>query len=234
MADLITEAAEDLQRERLKALWERYGIYLVVCVVATIVVTGGISLYKSWNEGVQARQTAALLSLQAAKEYPQNILQAENLDMRPALRAIAELNAAAAFLKVQNTKAALDLYERVFNNKSAPHEFRHLGTLMLVRILIDQPDQLNQPDRDVVTLLRRLERIYIKESNPWAAHARLEAAVISARINDDTEGARQHLAAVMDMKNLPETLYQRAQALDHVYSLSNDKTAETAKIDKKS
>jgi hypothetical protein len=233
MADLLTEAKEDLQREQLKNLWDRYGLYLIALIAGSIIATGSTAMYTSWDRGVKEQQTVALLDLQNAKDYPSNILNAEKLAMRPALKAMAYLNAAAAFMRAQDEKNALTLYERVSENSSAPAEFKDLGTLMSVRILANDPAQKGE------TLIARLEPLYASAKNPWAAHARLEAAVLTAHKLSDFTKARAHLAAVLEMKDLPETLYQKAQALDHVYALQQngkDKPTEpkTVKTDKKS
>jgi hypothetical protein len=228
MADLITEATEDLQRERLKNLFDKYGLYVIALIVGTIALTGGISAYKSWDLSVKEKQTATLVAFQEAKDYPQNILKMEKIELRPAIRSIALLNAAGAFIEAKDNENALKLYERVSTDASAPREFKDLGTLMSVRFLSNNKDQ-NADD-----LIKRLEPLYARAKAPWAAHARLEAAVIEANKRNDLTKAREHLAAILDTKGLPETLYQKAEALDHVYTLQQDKSAETAKTDKKS
>lgn len=227
MADLITEATEDLQRERLKNLFDQYGVYVISLIVGCLLITGGVSLYKSWEMNVKQQQTAQLLELQESADYPNNILKAEKLDLRPSLNAIATLNAASVFMEKNDTKNALTLFERVSKDAKSPGEFKDLATLMQVRLTMNDETIKGE---DLIALLKP---IYSSTKNPWAAHARLEAAVISVHKLNDPAKAREHLAAILDMQGLPNSLHQKAQALDHVYGLQQNKNSSPkSKTDK--
>ena len=136
------------------------------------------------------------------------------------------LDAAGAFMGKKDIVKALQLYERVSADTSLSTDFRDLGTLMGVRI--KENDKTGKAEE----LLGALEPIYNNAGSPWAAHARLEAAVIEANLNTDFAAARTHLDAIQDTKELPESLHQKAQFLDHLYSLKQP--AQQAKTEEKS
>lgn len=213
MADIYTEADEALKQERLARLWEEYGIYLIIFVVATILLTGALSMYKSWDRGVEEQQTADIIALQAASDYPANVLALENPDFRPGLRAILYLNAAGMLVQDGKREDALTLYQRLSEDKAVDAEFRDLGTLMSVRLQQDD-EAISAED-----LLGKLEPIYSAKNALWGPHARLEAAVIEAHKNADLDAAIMQLDAIRDTEGLPESLYQKAEALSHLYSM---------------
>jgi hypothetical protein len=226
MADLFAEADDALRRERFFKLWTEYKFYIIAFIVGTIVLTGLISTYRSWDEGVKQKQTAQVIAMQTAKDYPENVLKAEKLELRTGLKAVMLLDAAGAFMGKKDIVKALQLYERVSADTSLSTDFRDLGTLMGVRI--KENDKTGKAEE----LLGALEPIYNNAGSPWAAHARLEAAVIEANLNTDFAAARTHLDAIQDTKELPESLHQKAQFLDHLYSLKQP--AQQAKTEEKS
>jgi len=219
MSDLLHEVDEVMRQERMEKFWAANKNYIVGFIIGTILLTAVISGYKSWNTGVQEKQTAQIITLQNADNYPENILKTEKLTLRPALRGVVLLQAGGAFLDKDNNEDALKLYKRAANDKSLPNELNHLGRLMSVRLLIDKDDQ------DGASLLETLKPVIADTKSPWTSHARLEASVISANKLSDLETALKHLKTVEDTAGLPESLYKRAKALNHIYSLKQ-KTSE--------
>lgn len=213
MADLFREVDEAMHQERMMKLWEENRIYIIGFVLGTILLTGLISGYRTWNNSVKETQTAQLIALQEATDYPANILATENLKMRAGLRGVALLQAAGAFLDQDKREEALTLYDRASAQKSLPDELQHLAILMSVRLLADEETQ------DSNALLTKLSPVLKSNKSPWNAHARLEAAVINAQKLQNYDDALAHLNAVQDTKNLPESLYKRARALSHLYRI---------------
>jgi hypothetical protein len=172
-----------------------------------------ISGYKSWNSRVQEKQTALVLNIQADDAYPQNVLDAAELPLRGSLKGLTLVSAAGAFADKGQRDAALALYERTAADSSIPAQFAHLAELMVVRYGVDAPDA------DAASLAVRMAGVYNDAKSPWVYHARLEAAVIEAHLNEDYAAARAHLNVIRDTAGLPKTLIDKAAALDHVYGL---------------
>ncbi len=63
MTDIFHEIDEDLRRERFRRLWDRFGIYLIIAVVAVILGTAAFSGYRWW---VQKQAQAASVQFEAA------------------------------------------------------------------------------------------------------------------------------------------------------------------------
>jgi len=222
MSELLREVDEALRQERAMKFWKENAAYIVFFVVGTIALTGGLSAYKSWKASENEKQTAQLMALEEAKDYPDNILAAAPAlqTLNPDLRGIALLKAAGAALAKKQTDKAWALYEKTATDKSLPEDFHALATLMSVRLSSNKSDQ--KPE----DLIAKLAPLWLSSDSLWAAHARLEAAIITAHKLHDMKKAREYLNTIRDSKDLPETLYQRAQALDHLYGLKNQKTAD--------
>lgn len=217
MSDLLAEVDEIMRQERLAKLWKEHSAIILTLIIGTIVLTGALSVYKSWNASVQAEQTAALIALQESSDYPQNILETEKLKMRASLRGITLLGAANTFLKQDKRSEALALYQRAANDNAIPGDFQDLANIMVVRLSIDDKNA------NADALLSKLKPIWGNPKNPWGPHARIEASVIESHLNGDFTKAQSHLKAVLETTNLPESLYNKARALGHVYGLQNNK-----------
>ena len=218
MADLFREVDEAMRQERIEKFWQENRNYIIGFIVGTVLLTAILSGYRAWNAGVQQDQTAAVIALQEASDYPENILKTEKLKLRAGLRGVALLQAAGEFLNQDKTEQAIALYQRAAADSSIPDELQHLGILMSVRLLGDQEDQKGE---DLLKALRPA----LKSNSPWLSHARLEAAVINAHKLGDYETAIKHLNEVQDTTGLPESLYERARALNHLYTMELQNTA---------
>ncbi len=218
MTDIFREVDEALRRDRVAKFWQENAAYVIAFVLGTIILTAGFSGYKAWDAGTKQKQSAALIALQGAPEYPDNITAAALGGMRPALRGIALLGAAGKQAGKKKPAEALKLYEAAAADTKIPQDLRDLATLMSVRILSDDKAA------DGPKLIARLEPLWMNPKGAWAGHARLEAAVVTASAMKDPAAARAYLNDVQDMTGQPETLYAKARALDHIYALRAEKT----------
>jgi hypothetical protein len=220
MADIFAEVDEAMRRERVEKFFKENGKMIITFVVMTIIATGVVSAWRKWDASVRQRDTAALIELMDSADFPENINTAE-LDMRPGLRGIGFLTAASSYLKENKPEEALALYQKASGDSSIPHDLRQLAILMSVRL---KTESVAQAQKD-------LEGIWKDNGSPWRYHARLEAAVLAAHQGNDYSAARTHLAAILDSKEMPESLVGKARALDHVYSLKQQQ-AQTAAPEK--
>lgn len=213
MADLFREVDEAMRQERLEKIWQENKTYIIGFVVGTILLTGILSAYRSWNASVHEKQTATMIAMQEAPDYPENILNTEKLKLRGGLRGIALLQAAGTALSQEKTEDAIALYDRAGADNGIPDDLQHLGIIMSTRLMAEQ----DEPNPDA--LIEKLSPVVKSSKSPWAQHARLEAAVIHANLRNDFAAAKALLNTILETENLPESLYQRAQSLNHLYSL---------------
>ena len=56
MADIFQEIEEDLKRERVEVLWEKYGNWVIGAAVAIVLATAGIKGWGSYQQSVQSEK----------------------------------------------------------------------------------------------------------------------------------------------------------------------------------
>lgn len=226
MTDLFREVDEAMRQERVEKFWQENRPYIIAVVLGTILLTGLISGYRTWDSGVKEKQTAHMIALQEAADYPQNILASEKLDLRAGLRGIALLRAGGVFLDQDKPDEALSLFQRAADDGSIPDEFKDLAAVMSVRLRIDKEGT------DAQSLLDALQPVVNNPKSPWVHHARVEAALINAEKLGNFERALTHLNAVIGTPNLPASLTDRAAALAHIYRLKQAALKAEEKQDK--
>jgi hypothetical protein len=217
MTDIFREVDEMMRRERAEAFWQKNKIPLIAAVVAIIAMTGLFSAYSHWDQGVREAQTKILID---SIEKPDFTTKAADIaaEMRPGLRGITLLTAAGTLQDQNKIPEALELYAQAAADESLPMDLRGLATLMSVRL-----DTAMTAEEKT----KRLEGIYKDNGNPWGAYARLEAALIAASA-EDFKQAQDHLTVIQETRGLPDTLYEKASALDHVYRLKAQTQKENA------
>ncbi|MCB1532833.1 MAG: hypothetical protein KDJ35_08185 [Alphaproteobacteria bacterium] len=209
MSDLLEEVDEMMRQERMVELWKEHGSTLLTAIAAIILATAAISGYRSWDANVRHDDTAQLVALLESPDFPANLETAE-LDMRPGLEGLALLNAAGQLMSEDKSEEAQKIFERAANDKSIPAQLRDVAVLSLVHL---------NPDNE--SAQSELKSVWSNSKSPWRHHARLDAAVLSAQAGDYAT-ARRHLNAVLDTPALPETLYNKAQALEKIYALKQN------------
>lgn len=209
MSDLLAEVDEAIRQEKLAKFWHDNGSLIITFVVVTILATAAISGYRTWNTNAKATQTAELIALQDASDYPSNIIDSD-LDFRPSIRGIALLSAAGTFMEQEKPQDAQKLYARLATDSKIPEEFRHLGILMNARL--NQTTGKDVQNSDILASLHPI----LNSKSPWKPHAQIDAAILEA--DQNPQKALELLNAVADTPDLPQTLYERAQKLHHVYS----------------
>lgn len=212
MADVFQEVDEMMKRERLERFWKKNGRWVIAFVLLTIVLTGAVSAYKSWNKSVKERQTAHLIEVLDAPDFPEGV-EEKTADLRAPLRTIALLSAAQRYQDNDESEKALGLYKSISSERGVPQEFRHIAVLMATRL-----DQA----METTAKLETLESVYSDTSSPWRYHAYIQAALLEVHANENFAAARKLLANVKTAQAIPASLKEKAGKLDHVYAVKQD------------
>jgi len=221
MADLLQEVDDVMRQERMEKFWQENKLYIIGFIVGTIVLTGILSGYRSWDNGVKEKQTAAIIALQDDETYPENVLKAD-LDFRSGLRGIALMQAAATALGEQKTETALKLYQRAAGDSGLPDDIRQGAAIASANLSLDTNEEI-----DGQALLTSLQDVTQDNKSPWQAHAHMLSAVIQAHKLDNHAAAITHLDEALKTPDLPQSLQERINALKHLYTLKSNNTSET-------
>jgi hypothetical protein len=203
--NIFQEIQDDMERQKLEALWKRYGIWVLAMAVALVAGTGGYSAWNSWQAGQYQTSTAALIHVVKSAETDEtkqiSALQdfAEN-NPGTAQSALAQLR--AADLAVKNGKLAegIKIYDALAKNSSIDPALRQLADVLSVRSQLD-----SAPPAD---LLKRLEPL-AQEKAPWRLTA-LEYTGYLALKTGDKAKAKQIFTDLSQNTAAPKAVGERA------------------------
>ncbi len=141
MSDIFNEVDEELRREQLKKLWDRYGILVIALAVLFIAAVGGWRGYQ-WYEAKQAAEAgvafdaAALLSEQGQHKEAESAFAKIAADGTASYRMLAKLREAAS-LAHQDAKAAVAIYDAVAADRGLDQMQRDLAMMRAAFLLVD-------------------------------------------------------------------------------------------------
>ena len=141
MSDIFQEVDEEVRREQLKKLWDRYGNYVVAAAVLVVVVLAAWRGYQWW-EAKKAAETGAAFEAAAALAEAGKHADAEAAyakivaDGTAGYRHLARLREAAQLAQV-DAKAAVAAYETIAADASVGPVLQDLAALRAGAMLID-------------------------------------------------------------------------------------------------
>ncbi len=141
MSDIFNEVDEELRREQLKKLWDRYGILIIALAVLFIAAVGGWRGYQ-WYEAKKAAEAgaafdaAALLSEQGQHKEAESAFAKIAADGTASYRMLAKLREAAS-LAHQDAKAAVAIYDAVAADRGLDQMQRDLAMMRAAFLLVD-------------------------------------------------------------------------------------------------
>ena len=141
MSDIFREVDEEVRREQLKKLWERYGIVLIVACVLLVVVVGGWRGYQWWEakkavEASVAFDAAIALSDQGKHKEAEEAFAKLATDSTASYRMLAKFREAAELAR-RDPKAAVAVYDQLAADSSVGAVLQDLATLRAGMILVD-------------------------------------------------------------------------------------------------
>ena len=141
MSDIFQEVDEEVRREQLKKLWDRYGGYAVAAAILVIAAVGGWRGYSWWEAKKAAESGAAFESAVTLAEAGKHS-EAEAAfgkiasDGTTGYRNLARMREAAELAQT-DAKAALAVYDKIASDSGVGPILRDLAALRAGAILID-------------------------------------------------------------------------------------------------
>lgn len=220
----LREVDDELRRDQLTTLWQRYG-RLGIGVVVLLLAALGATL---WWRAEQARKadahgeqmSAAIADIQASRKADaQAKLTALAADGGKGYHASALFAKAALAADAGDKKSAIALYASIAADSGTPQPFRDLA---LIRQTAIEYDMLKPAQ-----VVDRLKPLAV-EGEPWFGTAGELTAVTYLDMNRPTEAGRL-LAAVAADPKVPQSLRGRAKRL--AATLGADVATATAQKD---
>lgn len=201
---LEREIDEELEKENLKKLWNKYKTLIISIIIIIIVSTSSFVIYK--NTKMEQEQASADLYLSAIKSSnPQDMISSleEALpNLKGGYKQIASLQIAALKLQV-NKEEGLSALKSIMDNKKFNEEYRNLARIQYIGQLINEGD--------VNELKSALEPL-LKGENSWQGVALELRANIALREKDEAE-AKKYLEQIISSSNISPTEKKRASEI---------------------
>jgi len=141
VSDIFSEVDEEVRREQLKKLWERYGIVIIGACVAVVVAVAGWRAYE-WYEGKKAAQAGAAFEAAIALSNQDKTKEAGEAfakvgaDGTSSYRMLAKLREAAELSK-SDAKAAVAIYDGLAGDSRLGQPMRDLAAVRAATVLLD-------------------------------------------------------------------------------------------------
>lgn len=207
MSDIFREVEEDIRREQLKKLWDRYGVIVIAIAVLIVAGTAG---WRGWEWYIDRQAAAAgedyyqALSLAQRGEQPAAIASFQEIAGGGGPFApLARLRLAAELAAAGDTEAAVAAYDAMAADSRVEPQLRNLARIRAGYLLVDQAELAELESRvgDLVT-----------PEGAWRHSAR-EILGLAAYREGDSAAAADHFQEIIADADAPDDLRNRAQLM---------------------
>ena len=204
MSDIFREIDEELRRDNLLKLWQRYGRYAIGVVILALLIAGGIVAWRnhqlSLRQAQSVRYEAGLALLRQGKEADASKIFASVGDEGGGYGQLAAFEAADLAAKSGDRKTAIADYDKLAASSDVDPELRDAATLLSV--------MNGFADTDPQAVIDRLKPL-TDSGNPWRSSA-LELSAAARLKSGDKAGALDIYKKLADDLAAPEGVRARA------------------------
>ncbi len=201
----LREVDEELRKDQALHIWQNYGRWIIVAVVAALVAFGGFLYWQSHRDGKRAAEgdkyAAAFKALGENKPQLAETSLKELADSNTAGFSVsARFTQATLLLQKNDLKGAAALMGAIAADTKVPQEFRDLA---LIRQTMIEYDTM-KPD----AVVARLSGLAVKDS-PWYGSAGEMLAGAYLRQGKRAEAGKLYGEIAKD-EGVPRSIRQRA------------------------
>jgi hypothetical protein len=214
VADIFQEVDEEVRREQLQKLWQRYGHFAIAGCVLVVVAVGGWRGYDWWQakkaaESGAAFEAAVTLAETGKHQEAEAAFAKLATDGTASYRTLARLREAAELARTDKA-AAVKAYDDIAADKSAGLVIDELAALRAGFLLVD-----TAPYSEVRARLEPqtgADKIF--------RHSARELLALSAWKSGDMTAARQWTDMIITDPQSPEATRSRAEVLGELIAAS--------------
>jgi hypothetical protein len=207
VADIFHEVDEEVRREQLKKLWDRYSIYLIVLAVLIVAGMAGWRGYEYWiakkAAAAGAEFEAAIALSEEGKRAEAEAAFAKVAAEAPAgYRVLARMRAAGAVAQSKPADA-VKAYDEISADASLGTIWQDLAAVRAGLLLVDTAP--------LADMRRRLDPV--AEPTRSFRHTARELLALSAWRNHDVSAARKYIDMIAGDAESPIGVRARADVL---------------------
>jgi hypothetical protein len=207
VSELFDEVDEEVRREQLKKLWDKYSIYIVAGMILIIAAVGGWRGYQ-YLEAKKAAEAGAAFDnavelAEANKHTEAEAAFADLVAKAPfGYRVLSRLRLAAEVAH-RDVQAAAKMFDEIASDRSVGVAEQDLARIRAAQLLLESTSYPNMKERlEVATAPGATFR-----------HTARELLALSAWRANDAAATRQWLDLIANDGETPPSLRSRAEAL---------------------
>jgi hypothetical protein len=214
VTDIFQEVDEEVRREQLAKLWQRYGYYIIAGCVLLVVGVGVWRGYDWWEtrkaaESGAAFEQAVMLAESGKPQEAEAAFAKLATDGSAGYRLLSRLREAAELAR-SDPKAAIKSYDDIAGDRGAGQVIQDLAALRAGFLLVDSDSYAD--------MRARLEPLTVPD-RPFRHSAR-ELLALSAWRQGDMGAARQWTDMIMTDPQTPSGARSRAEILSELVAAS--------------
>ncbi len=205
--NIFREVDEEMRREQMAALWDNYGVYVLIGASLIVAIVAGYSVYNWWSEKRAAENGAAYYQ---ASELVDDNKGAEAIaafaklarDGGLGYRTLANLEQAAIHAQEGRKSEAVALYETV-SRSDADSMLRDFAKLQAAALRLDEAEPAE--------MTKRLGGLNA-DTNPWRYSAR-ELLGLAAFRSGNTAESEKLFNQILGDPSAPAEIRRRAETM---------------------
>ena len=215
MSDIFNEVDEEVRRERLQALWKRYGNLILAILILAVAAVGGWRGYQYWEAKKAAAAGAAYdaavtLADEGKGTDAEAAFSSISNEGTAGYRTLARLRLAATVAQ-RDPKAAIETYDAIAADASVGKVFQDLAGVRAGMLLVDSA---TLPD-----LTKRLEPL--AQAGGAFRHTARELLALAAVRAGDKAAAKKWFDMVLGDAETPQGVRARIDTLMALNGTSN-------------
>lgn len=208
MADIFDEINADLRQDRLKAVWDKYGIYVISIALAIVLFVAGSSGLQTYTKGKNEQASQAYETLLSDIQYLSSTEQLEMLadfsaGQDNAYSVLADLRRAKLLAEGESVSQAAEIYDGLASNRALPLGVRDYARIASVTMILDTASPL--------MLEEKLEDLLVPDNS--FRHAAREMLALSYFNNGDYLRSKELLTTALADPQLPSQMQLRVLIL---------------------
>jgi hypothetical protein len=205
--NIFREVDQDMRREQLAAMWDKYGIFVLIGASLIVAIVGGYNVYQWWTEKRAAESGQAYYAasqLFNQKKTPEALAAFDELAQASGsgYRTLSQLQIAAIHADQGRKPEAVALYEQIAQG-GADAILRDFARLQAAALRLDEADRAEMQNR--------LDGLNT-DTNPWRYSARELLALAAFRSGDASESEKLFSQLLAD-PSAPAEIRRRAEAM---------------------
>jgi hypothetical protein len=207
VADIFHEVDEEVRRDQLKKLWERYSIYIVALAILIVAGIGGWRGYEYWVAKKAAAagaafESAVTLSEQGKHAEAESAFAKVVTEAPDGYRVLARFRAAAELAQIKPVDA-VKAYDDLAADGSLGAIWQDLAAARAGLLLVDSAP--------LADMQRRLDPL--AEPSRTFRHTARELLALSAWRNHDIAAARRYIDMIATDAETPQSTRARIDVL---------------------